>query len=257
MSPCYQLTRQASAIRKPPRRQKTPYVRNMPDPTSRAWPAMIRQLYLLVKSPAGSVDRRLAGDRHDAGLLSMLDRNVDQVDHGKLLLAISAGDRSALKALYEAEAPRMKGVARRMLRRDDLAEEALQDAFVRIWQKAWQYDPDRGSALGWTYTVQRSVALNILRSGEREDVLSPEEVGSLKDMQSVFQTADDIWERLATRSRLRRCLSNLDPVKRRAVLLSYALGLSHGEIAGRLSSPLGTVKAWLRRGLASLRVCMS
>lgn len=187
----------------------------------------------------------------------MLNRNVDQIDHDKLLLAIAAGDQSALKALYEAEAPRMKGVARRMLRRDDLAEEALQDAFVRIWQKAGQYDPDRGSALGWIYTVQRSVALNILRSGEREDVLPPDEVGSLKDMQSVFQTADDIWERLATRSRLRHCLSSLDPTKRRAVLLAYALGLSHGEIAGRLSSPLGTVKAWLRRGLASLRVCMS
>ncbi len=187
----------------------------------------------------------------------MLKETVEHIDHDKLLSAVAAGNRPALKALYEAEAPRMKGVARRMLRQEDLAEEALQDAFVRIWQKAGQYDRDRGSALGWIYTVQRSVALNILRSSSREDVLPPDEVSSLKDMQSVFQTADDIWERLATQSRLRHCLSNLDPAKRRAVLLSYALGLSHGEIAGRLSSPLGTVKAWLRRGLASLRACMS
>lgn len=188
----------------------------------------------------------------------MLERKVGRkIDYEQLLQACAAGNRSALKALYDVEAPRMKGVARRMLQRDDLAEEALQDAFVRIWQKAAQHDPDQGSALGWIYSVQRRVVLNILRSGQREDIVSPEDISVLGDNKGEFQTADDIWERLATTNRLRFCLSKMDPVKRQAVLLSYALGLSHGEIAGRLSCPLGTVKAWLRRGLASLRSCMS
>lgn len=187
----------------------------------------------------------------------MLKKIVDQIDHGRLLRACAAGDRTALEILFEVEASRMKGVARRMLRRDDLAEEALQDAFLRIWQKADQYDPDRGSALGWIYAVQRSIALNMLRSSAREDLIAPEQIDALRDAEGSLQVADDIWERLATSSQLRACLARLDPLKRNAVLLSYALGLSHGEIAGRLSSPLGTVKAWLRRGLASLRECMS
>lgn len=182
---------------------------------------------------------------------------VDQVDHGQLLQACATGDRKALERLFELEAPRMKGVARRMLRREDLAEEALQDAFVRIWQKADQYDPNRGSALGWIYAVQRSIVLNMLRSGAREDLMAPEQIDAMRDVGGSFQIADEIWERLATSSQLRACLSRLDPLNRRAILLSYALGLSHGEIAGRLSSPLGTVKSWLRRGLAALRECMS
>jgi len=188
----------------------------------------------------------------------MLEQKINQkIDYEGWLQGCAAGDKSALRALYETEAPRMKGVARRMLQRDDLAEEALQDAFVRIWQKAGQHDPERGSALGWIYSVQRRVALNILRSREREDILPPEDIGILKGSESGFQTADDIWERLATTNRLHFCLSKIDPARRRAMLLSYALGLSHGEIAGRLSAPLGTVKAWLRRGLAALRACMS
>lgn len=187
-----------------------------------------------------------------------MERKKDlKVDYGELLRNCAAGDQSALQALFEVEAARMKGVARRMLRRDDLAEEAMQDAFVRIWQRAGQYDPDRGSALGWIYAVQRSIALNMLRSDAREDLLAPEDIDAVRDVQSQLRSADDIFERLATTSQLRACLSRLDPLKRNALLLSYALGLSHGEIAGRMSSPLGTIKAWLRRGLASLRECMS
>lgn len=187
-----------------------------------------------------------------------MERKKDlKVDYGELLRNCAQGDQSALQALFEVEAERMKGVARRMLRRDDLAEEAMQDAFVRIWQRAGQYDPARGSALGWIYAVQRSIALNMLRADAREDLLAPEEIDAVRDVQSQLRSADDIYESLATTSQLRACLSRLDPLKRKVVLLSYALGLSHGEIAGRLSSPLGTVKAWLRRGLAALRECMS
>jgi RNA polymerase sigma-70 factor (ECF subfamily) len=148
-------------------------------------------------------------------------QDTSEVDHGHLLRACAAGDRKALKALDEAEAPRMRGVARRMLRRNDLADEALQDAFVRIWQKASLYDPNRGSALGWIYTIQRHTALNILRAENRDETTAPEDIDAMQDSrQASFETADDIWERLSTSGRLRLCLERLEPVRRQAVLLS-------------------------------------
>lgn len=177
-------------------------------------------------------------------------------DHGALIMACAAGDRAALQALYLAEAPRMKGVARRILRRDEIAEEAVQDAFLRIWQKAGQYDPARGSALGWIYAVQRSVALNILRDSGREDSAPPDELEAHLDRSAEIEAAEDIWGRLGATSRLKACLERLEPARRRTLILAYAFGLSHGEIAGRLARPLGTVKAWVRRSLSALRECM-
>ena len=180
----------------------------------------------------------------------------DGTDHGALLIRCAAGDRAALEALFRAEAPRMKAVALRMLRRDHAAEEAVQDAFVRIWRKAHQYDPDRGTALGWIYTVQRSIALNMLRSEKHEVMHAPDDIDAARELETEMQSADDILGRLDESKRLRICLAQLEPARRKAVLLAYAYGLSHGEIAGRLASPLGTIKAWLRRSLSALRECM-
>lgn len=181
---------------------------------------------------------------------------ADEIDHGALLLQCARGKKEALQNLFEAESPRMKAVALRILRRDEVAEEAVQDAFVRIWNKAHQYDPSRGSALGWIYTVQRSIALNMLRDAKREESRSPEDIDIARELESEMQSADDILDRLDETKRLRICLDQLEPPRRRAVLLAYAYGLSHGEIAGRLASPLGTIKAWLRRSLSALRECM-
>lgn len=186
----------------------------------------------------------------------MADTMAEALDHGGLLLRCAAGDRSALRALYEAEAPRMKAVARRILRREEIAEEAVQDAFLRIWRKAGQYDPARGTALGWIYTVQRSVALNILRDSSRENPAPPEDMEAHLDLRAEIETAEDIWGRLDAGSRLKACLDRLEPARRKVLILAYAFGLSHGEIAGRLAHPLGTVKAWVRRSLSALRECM-
>lgn len=183
-------------------------------------------------------------------------KSQDGIDHGDLLIRCAAGERAALQLLFEAEAPRMKAVALRMLRREDAAEEAVQDAFVRIWRKAHQYEPGRGTALGWIYTVQRSIALNMLRSEKREVSHTPEDIDAARELETEMQSADDILGRLDESKRLRVCLAQLEPARRKAVLLAYAYGLSHGEIAGRLASPLGTIKAWLRRSLSVLRECM-
>src|SRR5215217_8600123 len=83
----------------------------------------------------------------------------------------AAGDRAALRSIYDAEAPRMLGVAMRLLRRRALAEEAVHDTFVQIWLKAASFDPSRGQARTWLYAILRNRALNILRDESRTDLV--------------------------------------------------------------------------------------
>ncbi len=89
---------------------------------------------------------------------------------GAALKACAAGDRKGLAVIYQSEAARMVTVAQRILRRHDLAEEIVQEAFLQIWNKAWQYDASRGSARGWIFAIVRSRSLNALRDGGREDL---------------------------------------------------------------------------------------
>lgn len=147
----------------------------------------------------------------------------------------------------------MLGVARRMLRRPDLAEDAVQETLVLVWRRAHQFDPARGSAKGWIYTILRNRCLTLLRREDREVATEPDAF----DRDADSTVLDQAFERLGTSSDLRRCLERLDTQTRRAILSSYVLGHSHGEIAGRMEAPLGSVKSWVRRGLDKLRECLS
>lgn len=164
------------------------------------------------------------------------------------LARCAAGDRTALRVIYDAEAPRMIGVAMRILRRRDLAEEAAHDAFMRIWRGARGFDPAQGSARSWIFAVVRNRALTILRAETRFE--------SDDGVELPEQDFGGAVERLPENSALRRCLDALDAKHRDAVVYSYVFGLSHGELAGKLSVPLGTAKSWTRRGLMSLQECM-
>ena len=169
------------------------------------------------------------------------------------LLRCAAGERAALRALYDAEAPRMLGVALRILRRRALAEEAVQDAFVQVWRNAGRFDPARGGARAFLYAILRNRALNILRGEARTDLTDAVD----HEVPSEEAGPEEVVERLSEAGALRRCLEGLDPRRRRAIVLAYAHGLTHGELAGRLGLPLGTVKSWLRRSLLSLKECLS
>ncbi|SFG27857.1 RNA polymerase sigma-70 factor, ECF subfamily [Palleronia marisminoris] len=144
----------------------------------------------------------------------------------------------------------MLGVARRMLRRVDLAEDAVQESLVLIWRRAHQFDESRGSAKGWIYTILRNRCLTMLRREDRE-------VPDAMDETPEQVVLDGAYDRLGDTTDLRRCLEGLDPETRRAILSSYVLGHSHGEIAGRMAAPLGSVKSRVRRGLLKLRECLS
>src|SRR4051812_49491655 len=93
--------------------------------------------------------------------------NATEAQVAVALARCAAGDRTALRVIYDTEAPRMAGVARRMLRRQDLAEEAVQDAFMRVWLAAGTFDPQKGAARSWLYAILRNCALSILRDENR------------------------------------------------------------------------------------------
>lgn len=170
------------------------------------------------------------------------------------LAAIGEGDRRALQALYAHESARMLGVALRILKRRALAEEAVQDAFVRIWQHAARYSPEEGAPRAWIYAILRHRALNILRGEARTDLT--DEMDTF-DRPDETETPEEIMGRLSEGDALRRCLERLEAPRRAIVLLAFSDGLTHGELAERLKMPLGTVKSTIRRSLLALKECMA
>jgi len=175
-------------------------------------------------------------------------------DYESALASCAHGDKAGLHHLYTEEAGRLVSVAQRIVRRRELAEEIVHDAFLMIWQKAATFDSTLGSARSWIYAIVRNRALNVVRDGKREDISDPALVTPELETDALISNA---VERLATESRLRACLENLDTQKRQSVLLSYVTGFSHGEIAGHMGVPLGTAKSWVKRGMAALKECMA
>lgn len=165
----------------------------------------------------------------------------------------AAGDQQALKVIYDREGPRMLGVATRLIRRRALAEEAVHDAFLSIWRHAARFDAAKGSGMTWIYTILRNRALSILRDEKRTE-LSDTPVA--EETASEDAGPDQIVLGLSDAKALRHCLERLEARQRHAVVLAYTEGLSHGELAGRLGLPLGTIKSWLRRSLMTLRECL-
>jgi RNA polymerase sigma-70 factor (ECF subfamily) len=175
-------------------------------------------------------------------------------DASALMMRVARGDRAALSRLFTDEGGRLIAIARRIVRRPDLAEEVVQDAFVTAWQRADQFDASRGSARVWLTTIVRNRALNLIRDDSRLELHDADTLAEMGDREA---DADGAFERLAEGVALKRCLGGLEAPRRRAILLCYVTGLSHGEVAALLKTPLGTVKAWIRRGLVTLQECLS
>jgi len=175
-------------------------------------------------------------------------------EHAALLRACGRGDRAALHAIYEREAAAMIGAALRIVKRRELAEEIVHDAFVQIWRHAARFDPALGEGRAWMFAIVRNRAINALRDSGREHTVPDEEIAAFIDLGNDGAKA---FDRLAEGSALKRCLERLEPRRRAGVLLAYIEGLSHGEIAARLGVPLGTAKSWITRSLAELRECLA
>jgi RNA polymerase sigma-70 factor (ECF subfamily) len=175
-------------------------------------------------------------------------------DLGNLLSRIATRDAAAFAALYKQTNTKLYGVVARILTRGDAAADALQEVYVRIWEKAGEFDPLKGSPLAWMATIARNRALDEVRR------VRPV---SLEDQPEGFELAAEEIDPLAARERsegltaLVDCLKALDEEKRAIVLLAYYRGSSREALAKRFGRPVPTIKTWLHRSLAQLRDCLA
>jgi RNA polymerase sigma-70 factor (ECF subfamily) len=169
----------------------------------------------------------------------------------ELLRKTATGDAAAFAQLYKDTAGKLFGVAVRIAGRGEIAEDALQECFVTVWQRAAEYDPRRGAALSWLVAIARNCTIDRLRRrGARPEghVASEDDFARLVAPDSAAQGAE--------LRALRDCLDELDEQPRRAVLLAYLYGLTREELAVQLAVPVGTAKSWIRRSLDRLRRCL-
>ncbi|MEJ7838556.1 MAG: sigma-70 family RNA polymerase sigma factor [Thermomicrobiales bacterium] len=167
------------------------------------------------------------------------------------------GDSTALEYLYDRYSTPAFSVIIRIVRDRQVAEELLQELFLRIWQKATVFDPERGQVQPWILGIAHNLGLNELRSRRRrpQSVPAPAQPASVHPLDTTEDPGADphqiAWEHERTQT-LVRALSLLPPVQQSVIEL-YARGYSQSEIADRLNQPLGTVKTRMRRGLHQLR----
>jgi RNA polymerase sigma-70 factor (ECF subfamily) len=184
-------------------------------------------------------------------------RNRQLVD---LLHGVSQGRQAAFQELYGLVSPQLFASLLRILKRRDLAEEALQDAFLSVWRNAGSYSADKGAPMTWLVSICRYRALDTLRRQRREVSLEPmlEDVedGTAELAGLVDESADGTLISKAETRALDDCMGLLNDGQRSSLKLAYFDGCTHEEIAAHLSSPIGTVKSWVRRGLESLKRCL-
>lgn len=188
---------------------------------------------------------------------------LDEQEIKRLLLRTAARDVEAFESLYRRCAPLLLGVALRVTRRRELAEEVLHDGFTRIWNAADTFDP-LGASVGWMTAIVRNRAIDLMQTHDMARVdsyhaaLDDNPEASLDQLFDWGSTAapDEALDAARLREFLRRCLGELAAPERQALVLAYEHGLSHGDLAAHLSKPLGTVKTWVRRGMDGLRRCV-
>lgn len=171
----------------------------------------------------------------------------------ELLSRCALRDRQAFRELYRRTSAKLFGVTLRILRDRSEAEEALQEVYVKIWQRSDRFVAGGYSPISWLVAVARNHALDILRARRPQS----------EDIDVALEVADTAPdpERAAVdsgeRSRIETCLSELDTDKADAVRGAYLDGYSYEELATRHSVPLNTMRTWLRRSLLKLRECLS
>lgn len=171
-----------------------------------------------------------------------------------LMHRVAAGDRASFERLYRSTSAKLYGIILRIVRNRSSADEILQEIYVKIWQRAAEFDSTRASPVTWMATIARNRAIDEIRKNKPAQAL-------------VLSEADDVpaelVDPLGSRAHsealraLMRCLDALPEERRSMILLAYCQGLSRDALARRFDKPVPTVKTWLHRGLAQLKTCLS
>ena len=170
-----------------------------------------------------------------------------------LVGAVAKGDTAAFERLYGATRAKLYGVLLRILGKPELAEEVMQETYLKVWRMAGKFDPTIATPITWMVALARNRAIDIVR--KKGEI-------SIEDAPQALEIAADTPTPLARREmteelrRLLSCLGKLDPEKQRILLLAYYSGWSRDQLAKKLDIPVNTIKTWLRRSLLEIRGCM-
>ncbi|WP_375406094.1 ECF RNA polymerase sigma factor SigK [uncultured Amnibacterium sp.] len=170
------------------------------------------------------------------------------------LARVATGDKRAFAELYDATAPRIYGLVRRLLVDPAQSEEVTQEIFLEIWQTATRYQPERGSAMSWMLTMAHRRAVDRVRASQASRDRDSR-IG-IRDFDREYDQVAEHVEITMEGERVKRALQGLTELQRQAVELAYYRGLSHSEIAAELHVPVGTVKTRIRDGMIRLRDAM-
>lgn len=172
---------------------------------------------------------------------------------GKLLMRVALKDRTAFAELYDATSAKLFGVCLRILKDRSEAEDALQDVFVRIWQKADRYSRTRLSPISWLCVLARNVAIDRLR---RRKAMH-ESIDEASELPDSDRSPEDYAVLSSEGDRLQACLSEIEKERAEAVVKAYVEGASYQELADHYGVPLNTMRTWLRRSLMKIRQCLT
>lgn len=169
------------------------------------------------------------------------------------LSRVAAGDRAAYERVYHATSAKLYGIVLRILQRRDLADEVVQEVYVRIWERAGDFDPARASPITWMATIARNRALDEVRKAGHVRL---DDAPEAMDVADEARLADD---QVASRQELQRllgCLDGLTADRREMVRLAYLDGWSREALAKKFGHPVATIKTWLHRSLKQLKDCL-
>jgi RNA polymerase sigma-70 factor (ECF subfamily) len=169
-----------------------------------------------------------------------------------LLGRVAAGERAALKAVYERTSAKLYGICLRVLGSEAEAQEALQEVFLTVWRKAGSFDGARGSPITWMALIAHSRAID----QRRRRGVAAEPIEAAGEVPDLSAGADELAASADEQARLHHCLDGLEEKARTMIRAAFLDGLTYPELAAREGVPLGTMKSWVRRGLMRLKGCM-
>lgn len=172
-----------------------------------------------------------------------------------LIARVSMGDRKAFRTLYERTGAKLYGVCLRVLQDEAVAEDVLQETYLRIWNRAGQYRANGYSPMTWLITVTRNAAIDRLRQLRSRGEVAPVEVAEVISDPGPGPEAQTVARDEARL--LDECMRELPPDRAGMVRGAYLDGLTYAEIAEASGAKLNTVRTWLRRSLMQLRECLS
>jgi RNA polymerase sigma-70 factor (ECF subfamily) len=176
-----------------------------------------------------------------------LDNDVD------LLRNIGVGDRSAFSRFYDQYSKLLFSIAFKILNDSKEAEDVLQEVFLQIWDKAAQYDPRLGKPVSWAVTLTRNKSIDHIRSSQRRSKLMEQASTEMAVREDCAETANETVRGRESAELIARAVAELPEDQRNAIEMAFFSGLTQNEISETLKTPLGTIKARIRRGMLRLR----